>query len=146
MSTAYVKSFEFRWSDVDANQHVMHSKYYEAAAHCRMSFLKEYGITMELLSSLSTGPILFREECIFRRELYGGEIITVSFQLIKAKRDGSRFSAVHEFKKSDGTLAATLYADLAWLDTVKRKLTTPPTEVLKMMENSPKHPDFSYID
>ena len=116
MKPAYTKKFEFRWSDVDANQHVMHSKYYEAAAHCRMSFLKEKGITMELLKSLSIGPILFREECLFRRELYGGEIVQVSFELLKAKRDGSRFSSIHEFTKSDGTLAATLHADFTVLD------------------------------
>lgn len=146
MKPVYTKKFEFRWSDVDANQHVMHSKYYEAAAHCRMSFLKEKGITIKLLKSLSIGPILLREECSFRRELYGGEIIQVSFQLLKAKRDGSRFSSIHEFTKSDGTLAATLHADLAWIDTIKRKLTSPPAEVMKMMEDSPKHADFTFLD
>jgi acyl-CoA thioester hydrolase len=143
---AYTKKFEFRWSDVDANLHVMRSKYYEAAAHCRISFLKEKGITMELLKSLSIGPILFREECSFRRELYGGEIVQVSFELLKAKRDGSRLSSIHEFAKSDGTLAATLHADLAWIDTIKRKLTSPPAEVMKMMEYSPKHADFTFLD
>jgi acyl-CoA thioester hydrolase len=146
MGSGYFKEFEFRWSDVDANQHVMHSKYYEAAAHCRMSFLNERGITMELLKSLSIGPILFREECSFRKEIYGGEIISVSFQLTKAKRDGSRFSTIHEFKKIDGSLAATLHADLAWIDTTKRKLTTPPANVMDMMEDAPKHAEFVYLD
>lgn len=146
METGYFKDFEFRWSDVDANQHVMHSKYYEAAAHCRMSFLKERGITMELLKSLSIGPILFREECSFRKEIYGGEIISVSFQLTKAKRDGSRFSTLHEFKKEDGSIAATLKADLAWIDTTRRKLTTPPPHVMSMMDDAPKHSNFEFID
>ena len=146
MSSGYSKDFEFRWSDVDANQHVMHSKYYEAAAHCRMSFLKERGITIELLKSLSIGPILFREECSFRKEIYGGEIISVSFQLTKAKRDGSRFSTLHEFKKEDGSIAATLQADLAWIDTTKRKLTTPPPHVMSMMDDAPKHSNFEFID
>lgn len=146
MNSEFIKEFEFRWSDVDANQHVMHSKYYEAAAHCRMTFLKDRGITMELLKSHAIGPILFREECIFRKEIYGGETIAVSFQLTKAKKDGSRFSSIHEFKKSDGTLAAILYADLAWIDTGKRKLSTPPSYILNMMEDAPKHPDFILID
>ena len=48
MKHIYSIDFEFRWSDVDANQHVMHSKYYEAGAHCRMCYLKEHGITMEI--------------------------------------------------------------------------------------------------
>jgi len=146
MNNTYSIDFEFRWSDVDANQHVMHSKYYEAAAHCRMSFLKEHGITMEVLREAKVGPILFREECIFRKELAGGEIVKVTFQLTKAKRDGSRFSAIHEFLKKDGTLAATLNVDLAWIDVIRRKLTSPPQKAMEMMDQSPKHTDFIYLD
>ena len=146
MNQSYSIAFEFRWSDVDANQHVMHSKYYEAGAHCRMSFLKEHGITMEVLRAAKVGPILFREECVFRKEMLGGEIVTVTFQLTKAKRDGSRFSALHEFIKKDGSIAATLNVDLAWIDVIRRKLTTPPAQAMEMMDHAPKHIDFTYLD
>mgnify|MGYP006295588803 FL=1 len=146
MNQSYSIAFEFRWSDVDANQHVMHSKYYEAGAHCRMSFLKEHGITMEVLRAAKVGPILFREECVFRKEMLGGEIVTVTFQLTKAKRDGSRFSALHEFIKNDGSIAATLNVDLAWIDVIRRKLTTPPAQAMEMMDHAPKHSEFKYLD
>ncbi|HEX4957951.1 MAG TPA: acyl-CoA thioesterase [Lacibacter sp.] len=134
----YSKTFELRWSDVDANMHVMHSTYYELGAHCRMSFFFEHGITTELLKKELLGPILFREECIFRRELNAGEKVTVDFLLTKARRDGSRFSVMHEVKKADGTVAAIMHADLAWMDLIKRKLTVPPAIAATMIEQAPK--------
>lgn len=139
---AYSKTFELRWSDVDANMHVMHSRYYELGAHCRMSFLKEKGITIEWMKEHKIGPILFREECVFKRELNAGEIVTVNFLLTKARKDGSRFSVYHEIKKADGTVAAVMHADLAWMDLMKRKLTVPPVIVRQMIEDSPKSEGF----
>lgn len=140
--TTYSKSFELRWSDVDANMHVMHSRYYELGAHCRMSFLFENGITTELLKKEAFGPIIFREECIFKRELNAGEIVMVDFVLTKARKDGSRFSVMHEVKKADGTIAAIMNVDLAWMDLVKRKLMIPPVIVAAMIENAPKSDGF----
>jgi acyl-CoA thioester hydrolase len=138
----YSKNFELRWSDVDANMHVMHSRYYELGAHCRMTFLKEKGITIEWMKDHKIGPILFREECVFKRELNAGEIVTVNFLLTKARKDGSRFSVYHEIKKADGVVAAVMYADLAWMDLMKRKLTVPPVIVRHMIEDSPKCEGF----
>jgi acyl-CoA thioester hydrolase len=142
----FVKQFELRWSDVDANQHVMHSKYYELGAHCRMSFMFEHGITADLFRKEMFGPILFREECIFKKELHAGEIVTVNLVVTKSKKDGSRWSAMHEIKKESGTVAAIMYADLAWLDLTTRKLASPPAVVAKMMKDAPKHADFIFLD
>ena len=141
----YSKTFELRWADVDANQHVMHSKYYELGAHTRMSFLIEHGYTLELMKELKIGPILFREECIFRREINAGDVVTVNLCLTKCKRDGSRWSAKHEIKKADGTLAAVMHADLAWMDVMQRKLATPTTAA-DILEQMPKADEFVYID
>jgi acyl-CoA thioester hydrolase len=141
----YSKTFELRWADVDANQHVMHSKYYELGAHTRMSFLITQGCTLDVMNELKIGPILFREECIFRREINAGDIVTVDLLLTKCKRDGSRWSAKHELKKADGTLAAVINADLAWLDTTIRKLTAPAIAVT-IVEQMPKADDFVYVD
>jgi acyl-CoA thioester hydrolase len=143
---AYVKTFELRWGDVDANMHVMHSKYYELGAHCRMSFMFEHGIDAELFEKEMFGPILFREECIFRRELHAGETVTVNLVVTKSRRDGSRWSVMHEVKKADGTVAAVMNADLAWMDLKLRKLASPPEVAAKMIEDAPKHQDFEYTE
>lgn len=140
-----MKTFELRWADVDANQHVMHSKYYELGAHTRMSFLIENGFTLDAMKELRIGPILFREECIFKREINAGEIITVNMLLTKSKRDGSRWSTQHELKKTDGTVAAIIHADLAWLDLIERKLTIPALAV-ELIGKMPKSPHFTFTD
>ncbi len=142
----YSKTFELRWSDVDANQHVMHSKYYELGAHCRLSFMFEHGVNSDLFQKEKIGPILFREECIFKKELNAAETVTVNLVVTKSRRDGSRWSVMHEIKKEDGTVAAVMYADLAWMDLIKRKLTIPPAIVTTMLEDAPKHSEFLFTD
>ncbi len=141
----YVKTFELRWSDVDANFHVSHSKYYELGAHTRMSFLIESGLTVERMQQLKLGPILFREECVFKKEINAGDIIHVNMMLSKSRRDGSRWSVRHELKKEDGTIAALINADLAWLDHSERKLSTPAIAT-GIIEQLPKTDDFVYTD
>jgi acyl-CoA thioester hydrolase len=141
----YRKTFELRWADVDANQHVMHSKYYELGAHTRMSFLIENGYSTELMRERKIGPILFREECIFRKEIHAGEIVTVTLLLTQCKRDGSRWSARHQILKDNHVLAAEMHADLAWMDAVLRKLAVPP-EAAQLMIDLPKAPDFKWLD
>jgi acyl-CoA thioester hydrolase len=141
----YIKSVELRWGDLDSNQHVTHSKYYELGAHTRMSYFMEHGFTLDKMTALNIGPILFREECIFYRELNVGEVVQVTMKLTKARKDGSRWSVLHEIIKADGTLAAIMYADLAWLDTSVRKLTAPAIAAA-IVEQMPKADDFVYID
>ena len=90
MSKPFSKQFEMRWSDVDANMHVSHSRYYELGAHCRMSFLIENGFTTEMMKQLLIGPFYFVKKCVFRRELEcrrngncNHEIITMPGRCIK---------------------------------------------------------------
>jgi acyl-CoA thioester hydrolase len=141
----YSKTFELRWADVDANQHVMHSKYYELGAHTRMSFFMAHGCTLDVMNGWQVGPILFREECVFRREILAGELVTVNLLLTKCRRDGSRWSARHELTKADGTVAAVIQADLAWMHTAERKLAAPAI-ARTLVEQMPKADDFVYTD
>jgi len=146
MSKPFSKQFEMRWSDVDANMHVSHSRYYELGAHCRMSFLIENGFTTEMMKQLLIGPILFREECVFRRELNAGETVTVTMKLSQCRADASRWSVRHEILKTDGILAAVINADLAWMDLTLRKLSVPPPAATFMIEQLEKTEDFKLLD
>ena len=76
MATFTVKA-AIRWSDIDPNFHVLHSKYYDYCTNARMQLLAENGITMRPFRS-KVGPILFREECVFKKELNFGDEIEVS--------------------------------------------------------------------
>src|SRR5215218_7763476 len=120
---------QLRWSDLDPNFHVRHSVYYDWGAFCRIEFLNEYGLTAHLMQDLKFGPILFREECVFRREIASGDKIKIDLELTRSKKDFSRWSIQHSIIKDDDTVCAILTVDGAWIDVIRRKLASPPEKV-----------------
>ncbi|HEY6955035.1 MAG TPA: thioesterase family protein [Flavisolibacter sp.] len=136
---------QVRWSDLDPNFHVRHSIYYDWGAFVRVEFLNEYGLNYEIMQELKFGPILFREECVFRREVVSGDEIRMNLLLIRSKRDFSRWSIQHQITKTDGTLCAVLTVDGAWMDIVRRKLSSPPEKVHEVFNQMPKPGDFEWI-
>lgn len=140
----YQKTVEIRWADLDPNFHMMHSKYYELGAYIRMCYLVDAGITPELMRNFHVGPILFREECIFRREISFGDKIYIDLLLSKSRRDASRWSITHHIYKNDDKLCATINVDGAWLDTQKRKLATLPAEITSPFLEMPKVEGFEW--
>lgn len=142
----YVKNVEIRWSDIDANMHLRHSVYYDWGAYVRMCFMAEHGITMERLHALQIGPVLLKEEAVFRREVKFGDHISIDICLVAATRQFSRISLQHVITKNNDTTAATVTVDFRWIDTQKRKLTIPPFELVTCFDLLPKHPSFQWLD
>ena len=138
----YRKPIQVRWSDLDPNFHVLHSKYYDYGAYCRMAFLVEHGLTPALMQQYHIGPILFREECIFKKEIGFSDEVSITVKLTSASENYSRWSMQHELYKNDDTLAAIINVDGAWMDTIKRKLATPVPEIISVFEQAPKSADF----
>ena len=136
---------EIRWADLDPNFHVLHSKYYDFGASCRMAFLVEHGFTPQVMIENNIGPILFREECIFKKELRFGDEILINLKLSKITADLSRWSMEHEIWKNGNTLAAIMHVDAAWMDTQKRKLTVPPAMIHDIFDKMPKTENFQII-
>lgn len=141
----YSKFVEVRWADLDPNFHVLHSKYYDFGAYIRMSYMTENGITPEALSKNNIGPIIFREECIFRREIKFKDVVKINLQLTKARKDVSRWAMRHEIIVNGETLAAQINVEGAWMDTVQRKLATPPVAFVESFNAIPKSADFQWI-
>lgn len=135
-----------RWADIDANRHLRHSAYYDFTAAMRMNILSGLGLTTSKLEELQVGPILFREEAVFRREIKLEDNITLDVQLLKSFKDYSRFTLRHTFFKEDGTPAATVTVDIAWIDLVKRKLTLPDEFMRNIFAQFPKGPEFEWTE
>lgn len=138
----FIKNIEVRWSDLDPNFHVLHSKYYDFGAYCRMAFLVENGLSPAIMVEHKIGPILFREECVFKREIFFGDKVTVNVKVDKVTADFGRWTMISEIYKNDETLAAIITADGAWLNTSIRKLTVPPAVVISLFEIAPKTASF----
>lgn len=141
--TSFSKQLSFRWSDLDPNFHVRHSAYYDFGAQHRIEILESLGLTMKVLQANHFGPILFREECVFRKEIGLSDTIFMHTKISKMRPDASRWSIVHEFKNADDKVCATITVDGAWMDTKLRKIANPTPEIaMKTMNSMPKTADF----
>ena len=141
----YIKQVEIRWSDLDPNFHLRHSVYYDFGAYCRINFLFDNGITEDVMREHSIGPILFREECFFMKEIIFGDKISISLKLKSVSADSRKFSMQHEIFKNENELAALLIVDGAWMDTVKRKITAPPQIIIDTLNTIPKTEDYKTV-
>lgn len=138
----FVVPIQIRWSDIDQNRHLRHSAYYDYGAMVRMIYLNSHGLTTEKMEELQVGPILFREEALFRKEIKLEDKITMDVEIVSARSDYSRWTLRHTLLKEDQSIACIINIDGAWLDLVKRKLAQPPEFVKDIFKSFPKSSDF----
>jgi len=138
-------SIQIRWADIDANAHLRHSAYYDYGASVRMMALNQLGVTLESLKEKGLGPILFREEALFRKEIKLEDKITMDVELVKNIPSGQRWSLRHHIRKADGTLAAIINIDGAWMDIHKRKLAEPSEFMKTIWKDCPRSTDFQEL-
>jgi len=142
---SYRKSFQSIWADLDPNGHMRHTAYNDYAAQLRLLFFEEHGFSFLKLTEMGIGPILFREETRFFREVRMGEKISVDVQLLKARKNASKWSFRQNIYKDDDEISAIIEVDGAWLDLQKRKVIVPPSAISEMIMEIPKTDDFEWL-
>jgi len=142
----FVIEVQLRWSDIDLNGHTRHSVYYDWGALIRVQFLNNYQLTVQKMQEQNMGFILLREECVFRREVTLEDPVTINLEVLKAKRDFSRWTIRHTIMKNPETVAAILTVEGACLDTIKRKLALPTPVIQKVFSRMPVHKEFQWIN
>ncbi|GAA3944469.1 thioesterase family protein [Hymenobacter algoricola] len=142
----YAKIYTVRWADMDPNAHMRHSAYTDYAAQVRLEYLAEHGFTMRRFAELAMGPILFREDTRFLKEVGISEAIRVTAEAVGLSADGSRWRILHTIFKADGRAAATITVDGAWLDLRQRKLMVPPADMVEAMRQMPRHESYADIE
>lgn len=143
----FTKKISIRWSDLDPNFHLRHSAYYDFGAQHRMELLTELGLTALEMHKQHFGPILFKEECIFKREIHFGDKIFITTKMSKMKKDASRWSITHELIDEEGNVKAKITVDGAWMDTKLRKICNPTPQIaMDALETIPKSDDFILLD
>ncbi|XZF12380.1 acyl-CoA thioesterase [Chitinophagaceae bacterium MMS25-I14] len=130
------------WSQIDANMHLRHSAYADFAAQARLNLLNALGLESHIFLELKLGPILFREELLYLREVHLNDSVKVTSVLVKCRPDGSRWSIRHEIFRSDGVKAAIINVDGAWINIEERKLTALPAELNEKFMQVPRSDDF----
>jgi acyl-CoA thioester hydrolase len=96
------------------------------------------------MQRLHFGPILFREECIFKKEIRSGDQVQIDLAVLWSKKDFSRWGFRHQITKNGEMLSAILTVEGAWMDTRIRKLAAPSEEITHVFENMPKTDNFEW--
>ncbi|MBT8262017.1 MAG: thioesterase family protein [Bacteroidia bacterium] len=141
----YLKEFEIRWNDLDANRHLANSSYVNYMSHTRMSALIDHGINQSTLAKYNIGPVVFHEHIYYFKESVHGKI-KVSFELGGASEDGMFFKFIHNFYNDKGENLASCDMQGGWMDLKTRKLIALPNELLSKMHHMPKSSNFIVLE
>jgi acyl-CoA thioester hydrolase len=143
-STAFSQPIALRWADLDPNGHVRHSVYYDWGAMVRVAYLEQRGVGPAWMAQNRIGPVLFREEAKFLRELRFGDQLTMDVRIAAASSDGRKWRMRHRIFR-DADLAATIEVDGAWLDLRARKIVIPPDEIVRAFAGVSRTEDFAVL-
>ncbi len=141
----YLKEFQIRWNDLDANRHLANSSYISYMSHTRMSRLSELGFDHHWMMEHQIGPVVFYEHIYYFKEVLPGPPIKVSFEIKGLSEDGMFFEFQHNFYDHKGRNIA--YCELmgGWINLKSRKLTALDPEWFKKLDNSEKTEDFKIL-
>ncbi len=141
----YTKSFDIRWSDLDANRHLANAAYLNFMSHTRMGFLMECGFNQQTMASHHIGPVVFYEHIYYFKEAFAGKPVSVSLELKGLSEDGMFFEFHHNFYDHKGQNFAHCEMMGAWIDLNTRSLTGLPTVFLEAFDKVEKAADFKVL-
>jgi len=130
------------WSQIDANQHMRHSAYADLGAQARLNMLESLGLKPTNLFGYKIGPVLFKEELSYLREIALGDQVKITCEVARSRPDGSRWTIRHEVFRGDGVKAAVIMAYGAWIDMEKRKLAVLPAALSRLFMQAPRSEDY----
>ncbi len=127
----FEKVIEVRWADCDANRHMRHTAYSDFCAHTRVCFLSDIGLGEAWTKEHNLGPVLFKEETEYKREVHMGELLTVTLEAGEPTGFTKSIQMVQHIYKEDGELAAAHRCVVAWMDLSLRKIVELPMQLKK---------------
>ena len=134
-------SFVPRWADLDPNRHLRHTAYADYATHVRFSYLADNGFPTERFGQLGIGPVIFREEARYLKEIGFQHSFTIDFSLVELRAQGSQWVLRHDVWRDDGARAAVLTLEGGWLNLETRSLVEPPEELIEILARLPAAAD-----
>ena len=138
-------TFTTKWSDFDPNRHMRHTAYNDYAAETRVRYFKAQGLSIEDFAKENLGPILFKEETSFFKEIHMGEDIRVDLKLRGLSENFGRWKLEHLVYNQAGEISAKINVYGAWIDLNKRKLAIPSSKFHDLFDQLQKTEDFEEI-
>ncbi len=146
MAKEFKINFQARWADMDFNGHMRNTAFLEYAADSRMLYFKENGFPLATFAKLQIGPVVFSDTIRYFNELFMYDEFSVKLMLKETNKNGSKFTFINEFKKTDHTLAASIESKACWLDLKNRKVVAPPEKLFNIIQNLEHTDDFRLSD
>ncbi|MEA1785619.1 acyl-CoA thioesterase [Arenibacter sp. GZD96] len=141
----FLKEFEIRWSDLDANRHLANASYLNFMAHTRMDFLHSLGMNLQILADMQISPVVFHEHIYYFKEAFPGKPLTVSLEILGLSADGMFFEFLHNFYDSNGRNLAHCEMMGAWINTNTRTLSPLPEPLLTKFQSQEKATSFKVL-
>jgi len=140
----FEQTLSIRWADLDSNGHVRHSVYYDYGAEQRIGYLQRTGVGVGWMTRQGIGPVIFREEARFLREIHLGDDLVIDMRLAGLSDDQRKWSLRHRIRRGE-ELCATLELDGAWFDLAARRLVVPPSPLREIWAAVPHGEEFRVI-
>ena len=141
----FLKEFEIRWNDIDANKHLGNSDYVAFMSHTRMAFLTSHGLSLNVINDLDLGPIVFYEHVHYFKEIGLDDNIRVSLEVTGHSEDGRFVMIEHNFYNDEGKNLAYAEMLFSWMNLQTRKLGKVPDFLLQKIQNFPRSKSFKYL-
>ncbi len=142
----FSQRFIVRWSDLDANGHMRNTAYMEYSMQVRLAYFQARGFTIEMFNQLRFGPVIFREETVYLKELRLFDEFDVNYLLAGLSPDGAKFIIEqHIYRAHDGKESAYIRSEGAWLNLETRKLMQPPDALFQVFRTLEKTDSFVEI-
>lgn len=141
----FLKEFEIRWNDLDANRHLANISYLSYASDTRMAFLTQLGISHKKLTEWAIGPVVFNEQLFYFKEVLPDQRIRVSFELKGMSEDGKFFQYEHNYYDPEGNNLARCEMMGGWMDLKNRKLCALPSAVLTLFKNAAPSDSYTLL-
>ncbi|MFV0209063.1 acyl-CoA thioesterase [Empedobacter falsenii] len=136
MNNKYFQKTIVRWSDLDANRHLANASYMNFTSFARISFLRDFGVSMNNLAEYGIGPAILHEQFSFFKEAMEGEEIYISVEIGGMSEDGMIYQFIHNLYNQDGVHLCHSELTGVWFSMSKRKMQAPPTEMVENIKKS----------
>lgn len=131
----FIKEFEIRWNDLDANRHVANATFSIFMNETRMALLAKNNFTQSDFEKLKVGPVILNETFYYLKEVKLNQKIYVDIELLGTSEDFKFWRLSHSLFLSSGELA--VYSELlfSWFDLQSRKLISPPDRLYQIFSS-----------
>jgi acyl-CoA thioester hydrolase len=141
----YKKTFEIRWSDLDANRHVANSSYADILTEIRMTYLRENGFSQEAFQRHRIGPVIFTEEFYYIKEIKANEKITVTLELLANDERYRYVKFAHCIFNEEERLSVYSETFFGWFSLEERSLIEPPEKLQQIMKGLSKAEKYEVL-